>query len=181
MIRVFLGRAGHPMSVERAHRLWKQNRLQVPKKSRKRRKAEARPRPERSRFPTGVWACDFVFDACANGQKLKCFTVIDECTRESLAIEVAGSLRARHVISVLAHLVVERGPPAVLRSDKGTEFITRTLLEWTLELGIHLGHIDQYDAEGISLTLRTDPQPDRRGPFLNLGLVQKSQAVTRGS
>jgi transposase InsO family protein len=91
MIRVFLGRAGHPMSVERAHRLWKQNRLQVPKKSRKRRKAEAQPRPERSRCPGGVWACDFVFDACANGQKLKCFTVIDECTRESLAIEVAGS------------------------------------------------------------------------------------------
>lgn len=59
------------MSVERAHRLWKQNRLQVPKKSRKRRKAEARPRPHRSLRPNGVWACDFVFDACANGQKLK--------------------------------------------------------------------------------------------------------------
>jgi putative transposase len=142
MIRVFLGRAGHPMSVERAHRLWKQNRLQVPKKSRKRRKAEARPRPDRPLRPNGVWACDFVFDACANGQKLKCFTVIDECTRESLAIEVAGSLRARHVIAVLSLLVVQRGAPAVIRSDNGPEFIARALLEWTLGLGIDLAHID---------------------------------------
>jgi len=142
MIRVFLGRAGHPMSVERMHRLWKQNRLQVPKKSRKRRKADARPRPDRPLRPNEVWACDFVFDACANGQKLKCFTVIDECTRESLAIEVAGSLRARQVIDVLERLVAERGPPGALRSDNGPEFVARALLEWMLDRGIAPGHID---------------------------------------
>lgn len=141
-IRVFLGRAGHRMSVERAHRLWKQNRLQVPKKSRKRRESEARPRLARPHSPNGVWACDFVFDACANGQKLKCFTVIDECTRESLAIEVSGSLRAAQVIEVLERLVVERGPPTFIRSDNGPEFVATRLLKWMLARGIQYAHID---------------------------------------
>jgi putative transposase len=130
------------MSVERAHRLWKQNRLQVPKKSRRRRKAEARPRPERPHRPNGVWACDFVFDACANGQRLKCFTVIDECTRESLAIEVAGSLRAADVIDVLERVVGERGPPAAIRCDNGPEFVATKLLRWMLDHGIASAHID---------------------------------------
>ena len=48
-----------------------------------------------------VWAYDFVFDACANGQQLKCLTVIDEFTRECLAIDVAGSIRSGRVIEVL--------------------------------------------------------------------------------
>jgi len=141
-IRVFLRRAGFPMSIERMHRLWKQNRLQVPKKSRRRRKAEARMRTERPRQPNAVWAYDFVFDACANGQMLKCFTVIDEYTRESLAIEVAGSLRAARVIEVLDKLVAERGQPAALRSDNGPEFVAVKLLEWMLARGITPAHID---------------------------------------
>lgn len=52
-----------------------------------------------------VWAYDFVFNACANGQQLRCLTVIDECTREALAIDVAGSIRSARVIEVLARLV----------------------------------------------------------------------------
>jgi putative transposase len=48
--------------------------------------------------PNKVWACDFVFDACANGQRPKCLTVIDDLSRESLAIDVAGSTRSKRVI-----------------------------------------------------------------------------------
>jgi putative transposase len=52
-----------------------------------------------------VWAYDFVFDRCANGQQLKCLTVVDEWTRECLAIEVAGTIRSSQVIDVLKRLV----------------------------------------------------------------------------
>ena len=103
-IRILLGRDGMPMSPGRAHRLWKNAGLQVPKKRRRRRLAASRPRPHPVTGPNQVWAYDFVFDACANGQKLKCLTVVDEWTHESLAIDVAGSLRSRRVIEVLGWL-----------------------------------------------------------------------------
>jgi transposase InsO family protein len=64
-----------------------------------------------------VWAYDFVFDTCANGQSLKCLTVIDEFTRECLAIDVAGSIRSGRVIEVLTRLISEHGAPKFLRSD----------------------------------------------------------------
>jgi putative transposase len=93
-IQIFLAREGFTMSADRVYRLWRHARLQVPRKRPRRRIATGRPRPT---APTGinhVWAYDFVFDACANGQQLKCLTVIDEWTRECLTIDVAGSLRS---------------------------------------------------------------------------------------
>ncbi len=77
-----------------------------------------------------MWAYDFVYDACANGQQLKCLTVIDEYTRECLAIEVAGSIRSGRVIEVLSRLASERGMPRYLRSDNGPEFVSKALLRW---------------------------------------------------
>jgi len=79
-----------------------------------------------------VWAYDCVFDACANGQQLKCLTVVDEYTRESLAIDVSGSIRSGRVIEVLARLISERGEPAVLRSDNGPEFVSKAILRWAV-------------------------------------------------
>ena len=72
-----------------------------------------------------IWAYDFVFDSCANGQQLKCLTVIDEFTRECLAIDVAGSIRSKRVIEVLTRLVSQHGAPLFLRSDNGPEFVSR--------------------------------------------------------
>ena len=129
-IRVFLGRDGHRMSADRAHRLWRGAQLQVPRKRPRRRVAGARPKPTRATGANQVWAYDFVFDACANGQQLKCLTVIDEYTREALAIDVAGSIRSGRVIEVLAQLVSMHGAPRALRSDNGPEFVSRAILRW---------------------------------------------------
>ena len=65
-------------------------------------RAGGRPRPLPAASANFVWAYDFVFDACANGQQIKCLTIVDEYTREYLAIDVAGSIRSRRVIEVLA-------------------------------------------------------------------------------
>ncbi|MDH4260349.1 MAG: DDE-type integrase/transposase/recombinase [Gammaproteobacteria bacterium] len=120
-IRVFLRREGHRMSRHRAHRLWRLAGLQLPRRRPRRRVAASRPRPLPATGPNHVWAYDFVFDACANGQQLKCLTVIDEFTRECLAIDVAGSIRSGRVIEVLARLISERGAPRYLRSDNGPD------------------------------------------------------------
>jgi putative transposase len=72
-----------------------------------------------------VWAYDFVFDATAQGQQIKCLTVVDEFTHECLAIDVAGSIRSKRVIEVLSRLISTHGAPLFLRSDNGPEFVSR--------------------------------------------------------
>ncbi len=83
-----------------------------------------------------VWAYDFVFDTTAEGRNIKCLTVIDEYTRECLAIDVAGSVRSRRVIEVLSKLVSVHGAPLFMRSDNGPEFVSQTILEWIVQSGI---------------------------------------------
>jgi putative transposase len=141
-IRIFLGRDGHRMSVDRAHRLWRASRLQVPRRRPRRRIATGRPRPMPPTKPNHVWAFDFVFDACADGKQLKCLTIIDEWTRECLAIDVAGSIRSSRVIDVLARLVSIHGPPAFMRSDNGPEFVSNAILKWIVTEGIGSALID---------------------------------------
>ena len=68
--------------------------FQVPRKRPRKRVATSRPRPTPPEAQNDVWAIDFVFDACADGRQIKCLTVVDEYTHESLAIDVAGSIRA---------------------------------------------------------------------------------------
>ncbi len=140
-IRVMLARDGFVMSLSRAYRLWKLHRLQVPKKRRRRRLAAARPRPNTATGANQVWAYDFVFDACANGQKLKCLTIVDEWTREVLAIDVAGSIRSGRVIEVLSKLISVRGAPRVIRSDNGPEFVSLAVLGWLSRAGIDTAFI----------------------------------------
>jgi putative transposase len=91
--------------------------------------------------PNQVWAYDFVFDTCANGQRLKCLTVVDEWTREALAIDVASSIRSRRVVDVLSRLVSVRGAPRYLRSDNGPEFVSTAILRWVAQEGIETVYI----------------------------------------
>jgi putative transposase len=140
-VRIFLARDGHPMSADRAHRLWRAERLQLPRRRPRRRIAASRPRPVPATASNQVWAYDFVFDACANGQKLKCLTIVDEWTREALAIDVAGSIRSGRVIDVLARLVSLHGAPRYIRSDNGPEFVATAVLRWLTNEGIETAHI----------------------------------------
>jgi len=81
-VRIFLGREGHSMGPDRAHRLWRQAGLQVPRRRPRRRVAASRPRPLPPTGPNHVWAYDFVFDTSATGQQIKCLTVVGLPPRE---------------------------------------------------------------------------------------------------
>jgi len=141
-IRIFMGRDGHEMSPGRAYRLWRSAGLQLPRRRPRKRIPTGRPRPLAPVAANQVWSYDFVFDACANGQQLKCLTVTDEWTKEGLAIEVDGRIRSEQVIQVLSRLVSERGAPRHLRSDNGPEFVSRALLTWIAAQGIGTALID---------------------------------------
>ena len=108
----------------------------------RRRVALGRPGPLPPTARNHVWAYDFVFDTCANRQTLKCLTIVDEWTRECLAIDVAGGIRSGRVIEVLAHLVSAHGAPRHLRSDNGPEFVATAILRWLGDAGIDTALID---------------------------------------
>ncbi len=123
-----LRRTGRKVNIKRVQRLWRQERLQVPPRKRKKHKPLGTATPVlKALRPGHVWSLDFGFDATQNGTRLKMLTVGDDFTRECLAIEVATSLPSQKVIVVLARLVSEYGAPLCLRSDNGPEFIAETL------------------------------------------------------
>jgi putative transposase len=136
-IRIFLRREGIILGKERCGRLWAKAGLQVPKKRRKKRVIQT-VRPFAPLTKNSVWCYDFVYDACANGQKLKCLTIVDEYTRECLAIDVSGSIRSSRVIDVLSRLMKIHGVPHYLRSDNGPEFVSKALLEWAIGESLQL-------------------------------------------
>jgi putative transposase len=103
-IRIFLRRQGFELSWSRTHRIWRQAGLLLPKKRSRKRIASGRPRAHTPFKVNMVWAYDFVFDTTAAGRQIKCLTVVDEYTRECLAIDVwpepsarSGSLRSSRV------------------------------------------------------------------------------------
>lgn len=137
-----LVRRSRPVNQKRLRRLWRLHRLQVRRASR--RQARRRPRPERfqAAYPGHIWAYDFVEDALANGTTLRILTVMDEFTREGLALDVALTTSAERVIGVLTALVAQHGAPAYLRSDNGAEFVATAVQLWLAQAGVSTLYID---------------------------------------
>lgn len=130
-----LRRRGWRVNHKRVERLWREEGMQVPKKQQKRKRqclggsenSCMRKRPLR---PNHIWSYDFVEDRTEKGRKLRMLVVIDEFTRESLAIEVAWSFTARQVVDMLGYLFAIRGAPEHIRSDNGPEFVAREVTRW---------------------------------------------------
>lgn len=131
------------VNVKRVHRIWRLERLNVPRRRPHRRRADRKVcRPLAATAPNHVWTYDFVHDACANGQRLKILTLTDEWTRESLAIEVATRMAAPQIIQVLERVSRVRGTPAYLRSDNGPEFIAQAVQRWLKQRQIQTAYIE---------------------------------------
>ncbi len=111
---------GWRVNFKRVHRLWKQEHLQVPRKQRKRRRLPGSSAHScvryKARYPNHVWSYDFLTDRTEDGRQVKLLAVIDEFTRECLAIEVGRTFTARDVILTLQYLFAVRGAPGHLRS-----------------------------------------------------------------
>ena len=124
---------GFRAGVGRVHRLWRLHDLRVPKKSiRRRRLGDSSQGVVRHRAAhiDHVWCWDFVKDQTLDGRPFKVLTIVDEFTRECLALEVGRSIRSGDVIGVLRELFLVRGVPRHIRSDNGPEFIAKQLRRW---------------------------------------------------
>ena len=131
---VLLRRENRLVNVKRVHRLCKLMGLQVKRKPRKRIRT-GETVPMKAIQPNHVWTYDFVKDAALNGDEIRCLTVVDEFTREALAIEVDGRIGSQKVKATLDRLFSLHGRPGFLRSDNGGEFIAQTLKDWLAKAG----------------------------------------------
>jgi putative transposase len=133
MITAKLKQDGWIVNHKRIQRIWQKEGLQVPYRH-KFKKAKGTSdnscTVKKAKYPNHVWTYDFISDQSENGGKLKLLTVLDEFTRESPAIEVGRSMRAKDVISVLEYLFMVRGVPKFIRSDNGPEFIADAIKKW---------------------------------------------------
>ena len=141
-MRVLLHREGIIIGKNRCRRLWAKASLQVPQKKKRCKLVSSRTLKPKSSTKNSIWSYDFVHDACANGQKLKCLTVVDEYTRECLAIEVSSKIRSKDVIATLRKLMSAHGIPRCLRTDNGPEFVSSALLSWAKNEGIDIAFIE---------------------------------------
>jgi putative transposase len=124
---------GWEVNRKRVQRLWREEGLRVPQRKRKRRRlGESTVPAERLRAerPNHVWAFDFQFDQTADGRALKLLNVVDEFTRESLAMLVARNIDGDTAVGVLEALAAERGAPELLRCDNGPEMTGHALRDW---------------------------------------------------
>ncbi len=144
MITAKLRQDGWVVNHKRVQRIWQKEGLQVPYR-RKFKKAMGSSANscsvKKAEYPNHVWTYDFVSDQTEDGRKLRLLTVLDEFTRESPAIEVARSMPAGDVISVLDYLFMIRGVPKLIRSDNGPEFIAHSITRWLYDQGVETIHI----------------------------------------
>lgn len=132
-LHVMLQREGIKINHKRTYRLYKEAGLSLPKRSKKK-KYEKRGMPERVNMePNTRWAMDFVSDRTRNGSNIRVLTVIDEVTRECLALEVDSSLTGRRVTAVLNRLALFRGLPKEILTDNGSEFTSNIMNAWAYD------------------------------------------------
>jgi putative transposase len=137
-----LRREGRQINAKRVQRLWREEALKVPYKKRVGGVGTAVGRMFPIR-PDALWAMDFQFDATADGCSLKLLNLVDEFTREALAIDVERSIDADHVVAVLDRLTITRGRPAAfVRFDNGPEFIAHAVADWCRFNGVGTCFID---------------------------------------
>jgi transposase InsO family protein len=138
-VTALLRREGWLVNPKRVQRIWRREGLKVPKKQPKRARlwlndgSCIRLRPEHKDH---VWAYDFVHHRTHDGRAFRLLTIVDEYTRESLAIDVARKLNSEDVLHRLGELFVHRGVPTHVRSDNGPEFTAEAVRDWLGRLDI---------------------------------------------
>ena len=143
-IAALLRHEGRQASAARVLRLWRREGLKVPQKRRKKRALGTDAQAchvRRAERKNDVWCWDFTFDRTAAGSPLKWLSIIDEHTRECLALKAARGITAEDVLDTLAELLAMRGVPRAIRSDNGPEFVAGAIQRWLGRVGVQTWYV----------------------------------------
>ena len=133
MITAYLRADGWRVNYKRVHRLWKREGFKVPRKASKKRAVGVSSNACDKRVAIAkddVWTWDFIHDRLTDGRALKSLVIVDEYTRECLALDMRRSYTGPAVVDMLSQLMGERGIPRHIRSDNGSEFIAKEVQKW---------------------------------------------------
>jgi putative transposase len=134
-LQVLLVREGWQVNHKRVYRLYVEEKLSLRRKRGRKRSGVRQPLPEPV-AANQIWSVDFMTDALSSGRKFRTLNIVDDYTRECLAIEVDTSLSGLRVVRVLEELKQRRGLPRQIRSDNGPEFLSRAVDQWAYEQGL---------------------------------------------
>ncbi len=138
-VTALLNWEGWKVNHKRVERLWRREGLKVPQKQPKRGRLwlnDGSCLRLRAEYPNHVWSYDFVFDRTHDGRPLRMLTIVDEYTRECLAIDVERKLGSNDVLDRIADLFVNRRTPDYIRSDNGPEFTAHAVRRWLARVGV---------------------------------------------
>lgn len=144
-VTALLRKEGWKVNHKRVYRIWREEGLKVPAKQPKRGRLwfnDGSCIRKKAEYKNHVWSYDFVFDRTQNGKPIRMLTVIDEFSRECLAIKVKHRLNSIDVLYTLADLFLMKGVPDFIRSDNGPEFIAIKLRTWLDQLGVRTLYIE---------------------------------------
>jgi putative transposase len=134
---------GHEINRKRVQRLWREEGLRVPQKTRKRRRTGDPDAPRlRAQRPNQLWALDYQYDQTADGRMLRLLNIVDEFTRVSLAMHVDRSITADETVAVLEDLVAQHGCPQNIRCDNGPELTANALRDWCASADVTTRYIE---------------------------------------
>jgi putative transposase len=132
-LHVLLRREGHVVNHKRVFRLYREEKLAVRRRGGRKRAMGMRAPMILPTGPNQRWSLDFVSDQLADGRRFRILVVLDDCTRECLALVADTSISGRRVARELDRLVAERGRPVTIVSDNGTELTSNAILRWAYE------------------------------------------------
>jgi putative transposase len=138
-LHILLRREGWKVNVKRVYRLYKQEGLSLRLKTRKKRVSALRPAKVEAQAPNEHLSMDFMSDKLANGKRFRVFTLVDNFSRVSPAVEADYSMKGERVVQVLERVARQQGGyPKVISVDNGPEFISKALDEWAHRHGVKL-------------------------------------------
>ncbi len=135
-LNVMLRREGHAVNRKRAQRLYREEKLAVRRRGGRKRAMGTRRPLDEPLVANQRWSLDFVSDQMTDGRRFRILTVIDNCTRECLALVADTSLSGARVARELDAVIVRRGRPDTIVSDNGTELTSNAILAWADETGV---------------------------------------------
>jgi putative transposase len=142
LLHKLLKKEGLVKNHKRTERIYREEKLSIRRKNRRKRSKEARIPMKAATKVNQNWSMDFIVDRFRDSRKLKGFTLIDDFNRESLAIEIDHSIGGKRVAQILDRIVAVKGKPEIIRSDNGPEFTSMAMFEWAQDNGVLLYFIE---------------------------------------
>lgn len=139
---MLLQREGLVQNHKRTERIYKEMGLSLRLKKRKKRRSHLRVVLPLPSGPNERWSMDFVFDQFEDGRRMKCFTIVDDFTRECLALVPARSITGSDVALILDSIASIRGYPKAIVCDNGSEFTSKAMDKWAYDHGVNLSFIE---------------------------------------